>query len=389
MHRNIRLLAWFNFLEDFRPYAPVAVLYFSQVAGSFTLGMSIFAITMLAGALLEVPTGLYSDRAGRRQTLIAGAAASLGALLGYALAGGWGFGWLVIGAILEGLSRALFSGNNDALLYDTLAESGQTADYPAVSGRVSSMFQFALATSAIVGSLAGLISLQLVMWLSVIPQLLNLILSLRFSEPRVHERHSDLSSWQHLQVAFRNIMQNPPLRTLSLASIISFAAGESAFQFRPAFIALLWPVWAINLARLLANLVAAFSFYFSGRLIRRFGEFWLLVGGVSLSTLMNIIGVIFAGVGSPVLMSLNSIFFGVNNVARGGLMQRHFSDAQRATMGSINAFAGSLAMAAFSLLLGWLADHLGIIPALLIAECVGFVPVILYWLTFRMMAAGD
>jgi hypothetical protein len=57
---NIRLLAWFNFCLDFRLYAPVAILYFSDVAGSFTLGMSVFSAIMLSGALLEVPTGVFS-----------------------------------------------------------------------------------------------------------------------------------------------------------------------------------------------------------------------------------------------------------------------------------------------------------------------------------------
>jgi len=41
-------------------------------------------------------------------------------------------------------------------------------------------------------------------------------------------------------------------------------------------------------------------------------------------------------------MSTSSVFHGVTTVAKSGLMQREFSDEQRATMGSLNSFAGSI-----------------------------------------------
>ena len=55
----------------------------------------------------------------------------------------------------------------------------------------------------------------------------------------------------------------------------------------------------------------------------------------------------------------------VSTVARNGLLQREFTDEQRATMGSFNSFGGSMAFAIFSFLLGALADRIGVIPALI------------------------
>ena len=63
---NIALLRAFYFCSDFRLYGPVAILYFAQVTGSFAQGLSVFSVAMLAAALLEVPTGVFSDRIGRR-----------------------------------------------------------------------------------------------------------------------------------------------------------------------------------------------------------------------------------------------------------------------------------------------------------------------------------
>jgi len=67
MNRNIRLFYLFNFFVDFKFYAPIAIIYFAKVSGSYALGMSIFSATMLAAALFEVPTGIFSDYIGGKR----------------------------------------------------------------------------------------------------------------------------------------------------------------------------------------------------------------------------------------------------------------------------------------------------------------------------------
>jgi MFS family permease len=376
MHRNIRLLAWFNFWTDFRPYAPIAILYFSQVSGSYALGMSVYSVAMLSQSLFEVPTGVFSDMIGRKRTVVCGAVAGLLSLTFYAICGAYPV--LIIGGIFEGLARAFYSGNNDALLHDTLAESGQRETFQEYLGKTSSMFQFALGISALIGGLIAAVSFQAVMWVSVIPPLLALGVSLFFVEPKMHT-HKSSNIYAHLGTAFQNIVRNPRLRTISAASVLSYAIGESSWLFRSTFVASLWPVWALGVAQMIGNLTAAIGYYFAGRLIRRFGEFRLLIGGMSLSEAIDLFGLLVPTVLSPALMASNSIFFGVNNVASRGLLQREFTDEQRATMGSLNSFAGSITFAVFSFLLGALADRIGVIPALVCATLLFFMPVVLYW----------
>lgn len=386
IHRNIRLLTWFNFLLDFRLYAPVAILYFAQVSGSFALGMSVFSLTMLAGALFEVPTGVLSDRIGRKRTVIAGSAASTVSVACYALAGhvmGAAYGVLLLGAAFEGMARAFYSGNNAALLHDTLAETGQQSEYQEHLGKTSSMFQFALAISAVIGSVIASVSYPMVMWLSVIPQVIGLLVATQFVEPRVHAPIEG-NIFAHLREAVALTWRNRRLRTLSVASIIGFGAGESGYQFRSAFIEMLWPTWAIGISRMLSSLMAALGFYFSGRVIKRVGEFRLLVWGITWSELLNLFCILIPTPLSPALMTTNSVFFGLNTVGVSGLMQREFTDEQRATMGSISAFGGSLAFAIFSPIVGAVADRFGIIPAMVMASLVASCAIPLYYRSFRV-----
>jgi MFS family permease len=127
MHKNVRILSWFNFFIDFVFYTPVAVLYFSHVSGSFALGMSIFSVIQVSSAILELPTGIFSDMIGRKNTVVAGAVFSFFSVLCYAFGGSY---WMLfMGALLEGTGRAFYSGNNEALLHDSLSESHSESDY--------------------------------------------------------------------------------------------------------------------------------------------------------------------------------------------------------------------------------------------------------------------
>ncbi len=373
--RNLSLLRWLNFLSDFRLYTPVAIVYFSTVAGSFALGMSIFSMIMLAGAFFEVPTGILSDRVGRRWTACFGALASMGGVLCYAL--GSAYLILLVGAVLEGLARAFFSGNNDALLYDTLAESGQETTFQTWHGKVSAMYQMALGVSALIGGVLAGISLAATFWLTVIPQALCVVVTLRLVEPKVAKRHTT-SPFAHLGEAIAAFRANPRLRAVSLASILGFALGETAHQFRPALYARLLPEWAIGAARTTAHAAAASSFYFAGGLIARFGAYRILITGIILNAVMTLTALLFQGTLSPFLISSTSIFFGVSMVATTGLKQREFTDAQRATMRSLNAFAGSIVMALAAFAAGVVADRIGVTATLIGIELLAIGIIALY-----------
>jgi MFS family permease len=337
----------------------------------------------VSSALLEVPTGILSDMVGRRRTVIYGAFTSLVSVICYAIGGGY---WvLLLGAIAEGAQRALFSGNNDALLHDTLSELNEQGDYHVQLGRVSSAYQVALAISAIAGSALAAWSFAAVMWLSVVPKLVMVALSFRFVEPQHHHAVAD-NPFAHLREALAQFARNPRLRWLTLANVIGFGAGEADFQLRTVFIESLWPLWAIGVARSIANVSAAASFYFAGSWIKRFGERRLLFGGMAISDLMNAAALVWASVFSPVIMGSTSIFFGVNTVSVNTIMQRHFTDAQRSTMGSLTAFGGSICFAVLSVSLGWLADEVGVRNALLVITAIAATRLVFFALGLRRAA---
>jgi len=380
LQNNIKLLKWFNFFTDLRLYAPIAIIYFAQVTGSYALGMSIFSVTMVSSALFEIPTGILSDFVGRRKTIILGAVAAVLFSIFYAI--GQLFWILVIGAIFEGLSRSFYSGNNDAFLHDTLSQQGKVEEYEHHLGKLSSMFQIALGVSALVGGVLATWSFPLIMWLSVLSQVMCLMLAFQMVEPRVHSEDSG-NIYEHIGEAARKFAESYKLRLLSISSVLSFGFGEASYLFQAAFYSTLWPVWAIGVAKTLSNVGATASFWYSGKIIKRFGSAKLLFVTDLYSRVVNIVASAFPSVFSPILMSSTSLTYGVASVSENSLMQKEFTQRQRATMGSLNSFAGSILFGVIAYVLGLAADSFSPAQALFALHLVRIPTIGLYWLLFR------
>ena len=378
--KNIRLLKIFNFLIGFTFFAPLAIIYFSRVSGSYALGASIFGITMLASAIFEVPTGIWSDRVGRRGTIILGSWARVIAFVLYAI--GLSYWWLVAGAILEGLSRSFYSGNNDAFLHDTLADDNLENDFHEYQGKVSSTEQLAMGLSALLGGIIANFSFTYLIWMSVISQAYMLYISYQFIEPKSRKK-LDSNVYSHIKEAIKLFISNKKLRLLSLASMLGYSISEIKWEFTSAFTATVWPIWAIGISRMLPSFGASLSFYFSGKLIRKYTEVKILLFDSIFGKLASFVAYGFPTIFSPIILSVPSILYGVGSVAEKTLMQKEFTDDQRATMSSLNSLGGSIGFAAMSIFLGSLADYMGPAKALIILTIISLPIIYFYYLLFK------
>lgn len=376
MERNIKLLGLFNFFTDFKFHSAVLIIYFARVTGSYVLATSLFSVVMLSSALFEIPTGIYSDIIGRKKTVILGAlSATLSAVL---YATGHSYWPLFAGAILEGLSRAWYSGNNDALLFDSVRESGRSETFAHHLGRTSSMFQLALMFGAIIGSVLAQWSFPLIMWLSVIPQAICFIISFYLRNPQ-HIIKGRANIFSHIKISAFHLWHNKKLRLVSLADIFGFAFGESSFQFGSAFIATLWPIWAIGFAKMISYGGAFISYWFSGKIIKKIGDRTILIIANIVTRILNFIAYGIPTVISPVLMSSSSIFYGATEVAKNSIMQQEYTHEQRATLSSMSSLFGSIGYGIFAPVIGLVADAYGPAKALIMVQfCMLFVLYLLF-----------
>ncbi len=363
--RNVRLLIWFSFFANLKFYLPIQIIYFAEVTGSFAAASFIMALVQVAAAVAEIPTGVLSDMIGRKRTLVLGTVLAVASVTCYAVALNQVV--LVVGALFEGVYRALYSGNNDALLHDTLAAGDQPETYARHYSRIGTVVTLALFCSSLMSSVFASISYALLMALSVVAQLVGFVLSARVVDiPPKHP--TPTNPYRHVLDALQGFRANPRLALMSASTILGNGIGLTAYQFQPAVYGLLWPLWAIGLARALAELLAVLSFHFSERIIRVVGNVRIILLDSIFSWLANVVGLLFASGVTPALIATSPALYGPATTAIESLKQAEFSDAQRATMASLNAFGSGVVYAVLMLPMGAVADAFGPIRSLLLVQ---------------------
>jgi hypothetical protein len=215
------------------------------------------------------------------------------------------------------------------------------------------------------------------MWLTVVPQFGVLLVSLAIVEPP--RRHTSRRALGELLTASRLFWKNPLLRLTGAWSMTGYALGEAGFQFTPVFVSGLWPLWAIGVWSTMSHGGGFLGYRFSGRWVRPQRE--VRVMGVSklVSAALTLPALVFPSGASPALMGLTSVAYGPSNVAEATLLQREFSDAQRATLGSINSLGGNLLFGAVAVGLGAVADRLAPATGLLVLQVLSLARLALLW----------
>jgi MFS family permease len=369
MLRNIRLLYIHNFLTDFCPQWPFLVIYFADMTGSYMMAMSVLALETLAAALFDIPTGIFSDHVGRRLTMASGSLCSALGLVCYASA--QGIGILYAGAVLTGLGQCLFSGNNNALLYESLQSEGLEKQYHHYRGGTGSMFQLALSLSAFLSIWLSHFGLQIVFVCAIVPQIAGIFVSLLFQEPRLHTQTRQ-KGFSILKRACIKTWNNPHLLGLVIAKSVSYGAGEAKFKFQSAYVNALWPIWGVGLYRSLNHALSFVGYRMAGRAIERFGEAYVFIARDIYWFISQMVALAIGTFISPLMILTGAIFFGPGEVASDHLMQKEFTNDERATMGSIASFATSIIFAISAVGIGAISDRFGVTIGLGVGVCLGF-----------------
>lgn len=342
--------------------------------------MLIHSCIMISAAVFDVPTGILSDLAGRKKTIMMGSIVSCVGVVFFALADSFWF--LLAGAVLQGMSRSFFSGNNEALIHDSLSDEGKEGNYPGALGRARSMYQLALALSAIVGAMVAPWSLRWTVWATIPPQLLTILLSFFFVEPTAHSQEST-NVFTHMKESIVLFLSNAKIRILSIGSIVWNGLGETIFYFEPVFIGMLWPVWGIGIARTFDHALGWMSYWYAGAIIRKVGTLRTLIAALVCSILLGLAAFGYPFILSPLILVLTAIPYGLIIVSQDTLLQKEFSQKQRATMGSLNNLFGSLFFAFCAVVLGWIGDQWTPTIAMFIAQICLIAILPLYWFFHR------
>lgn len=350
-NKKLFLIYIINLMSEFKLYGVIIILYYYSITNSMLLSMSIFSITTITSSILELPTGLISDKLGRKKTIILGSLFSLFSICMLAMSNNYIL--LVIAAIFNGIEIAFFSGNNQAYIYDTLKEENMENAYNVFAGKANSMLYLSGAISALVGSiLYYFTSYKFVICLSIIPKLLQLGISIILKDTKKTKREQKVI--MDVIIAIKKVIKNKILKKQILADGLNEGIGEACYQFRSKFYEMVWPSWALGIPGIISNIGAFCSNWFAGLTIKKFGKKNIYIFSNFYSMLSNILGVLLQNIFSPIIMVTNSLFS--TEVIQMELEQKCYDSEYRASMGSIKSFVKNLIFSLISILVGIIAD---------------------------------
>jgi MFS family permease len=361
---NVKLLSLFYICYNFRLYSVLAVIYFYQITHSYILALSIFSVAQISQGLFEIPFGYYSDKYGRSNCLRIGAVASLLSIIFYTI--GQNYLLLLIGAIFEGINLASFSGNNDALLFETLQESKKKENYHHEYGKMNSWLELSGFIGVFLGSFMVTKSIALLFSLSILPRLFASVISFGFVDPKVKKKKSKSISL-HFKDSWLMYKNNLKIRLLSIADIIGYLGGV-IWNFQSTFYNLFLPMWATNMVMSVNFFTSFVSFRLSGRLISKYKSIKVLFYSEVYCRVLTLMAYIIPTIASPFMVATASASYGPSVVAKSTILQNEFTNEQRATMTSINSFIGNIFYSIFGIFVGVMADRFGVAKSLLVVQ---------------------
>ncbi len=232
INRNLALIPWFGFLRNLIFWQATWFLYF-QSELSAPEAILLYVVYDLSTTVLEVPSGYFSDRFGRRLSLVLSAIASLIGTAFLALGVG-GFGLFVLAQFLLGAHAAFVSGTDSSMLYESLAAEERDAEIERYEVRVWRFSFVGLAVSAVLGGAMALISPLLPFVASTVAGVALVWLSLQLRDPKPADQ--DASSQGMAIDQIRQAMHNPVLRWLFWLGVLMYGFSHIPFVFGQPFI---------------------------------------------------------------------------------------------------------------------------------------------------------
>jgi len=224
--RNLKLIEWIQITQSMVFVASVLVPYFQFRGLEFSQILLLQSIFAIASVVLEVPSGYFSDKLGRKKTLnIAYLSLVVAVLIFY---NGSSFTILAFAELAFAFGYSLVSGTVTALLYESLEELGQVDKYSKIFGSNSQKALISIAFSSIVGGLiAHYISLSTTVALTLIAFIVSFVLSWLLVEVKEIKKRGIIEDIRD----FQSIISNKEI--LKIATFISmiFAFNQVAFWY--------------------------------------------------------------------------------------------------------------------------------------------------------------
>jgi MFS family permease len=363
MERNLRLYPFYQFFQNLLFWMPVFFLYFSSVLPIHEV-LLLEGLYFLSVVILEVPSGYFSDRVGRRVTLLLSAAGwTTGSIIFFTTST---FVPFLIAQFLYAFGMAMKSGTDTSLLYESLKTLERGEEIAEREARAQTFTFIAMAASALAGGTMAGFDLRWAYVLSAVAGLVSLVIALEFVEPAPDEHLAHPPLAQVLAVARR--LRDPVLRWLMLFAVTMTVLAHVPYEFYQPYLGFLFgrgnggyavtPAVAGVLTAIMMA-IAAVASHCSLAITRRLGAGGTLLAAVGM--LLVIISTMGSALHASVmlLIVLRGVPMALTKPILVSLIHPRLTGNVRATYLSVQSLIGRLAFSATLVLASFAVTDMG------------------------------
>ena len=352
------------FLFDFMlAYAIYTALFALEGISVAEIGI-LLAFWSASAIVLEMPSGALSDHFDRRVLLVVAPLLKALTFVCWGVANGnfWLYG---LGFLFWSAGQALQSGTREALLYERMAEAGRSSEFDKVLGRDNAAEGLGIGAGALVGGFVAQFEMDWAIWSSIPPLLIGSVMALwlRDTRPsRVAEAgETPITYFSHFADAIGEFRRHADLRFVTVYMAVGLIAFELLEEFDQLYyLAVAVPIWLWGVLAGAVELVYAYASIAAHRLAGRRWLAWALplLGGALLV-------VASFGDNAWYVLALELAYVAIAPVAVLAEARFHhiMEGRSRATTTSALIMAENIAGIAATLLFGFLAEWLGVLPA--------------------------
>lgn len=363
--KNSGIVILLNFFRQLSFHSAVFSVFF-LIYKEFDLGVLAmwFTLCKLTQALLEIPSGVFADKYGRKRSLQLSRICAFIVIV--MLIFGNSVAVILLAAVLEGICNALYSDSDTSLVYDGMKKHGRTDLYPKFIAMYNGMGAISYGISSIIGALmaTGFPVVWVVAMRLPIHVLHYYISKQLIDKVSDEDKPAASHTWKHFKESWKFVTHNR-----NLVKVMYFNATVFAFNL------LVWDYWqvygiAIALPTVMFGMCAAllamaegFPQFISYKYLnpKHFSRIYVVLLGAA-----GVLGLLAGMLGNQIgfaLLVLSVFVTGFSFPVGAAVVQRNTDTKHRTTVASFSTLFGMLTYSLFSLFFGAIAQAQSIFAA--------------------------
>ena len=377
---NIKKLYLMNIFGNAQFHLVIFTLFLLSKGLGMTQFFILASISAVTALIMEIPTGAFSDRVSRKNSMIIGTLFLI--LSTFLMIISNNFFVLIFAFVLGGVTMSFYSGTDKALLYDSLKAIKKQKQFKKIIGRYVFFGTISVAVAGIIGGFIAQYDLSYAWWLWFIMAFPMLLFQILLKEPPI-KRHKKETYQLHLKKSFKESFKGSASYFIFYSVLIWYFFGLGFWLYQPYLQQINIPVLYFGIIYALLMVGSAIVSVKAYKIEKKIGM------RNSLLIIPIILGISFI-LQSQMFLIIGFVFLFLQSIAGGyfspvleDYINTRIPTKRRATILSVKNMLGSLVFLVFSPLVGVIVDVYSLKTAYFLMGIVLLVLAIVFFTVYK------